>query len=610
MNENDEFLALSLAPKRLPKGHTITALTQATRRWLKKVSGGVCGLDAVEPEGLEVIPHSFLMHDRARWRGQACEAAIIRTRLALLGELSRANVKVVDRLDRSRMMVCEQMDVHTGFVLLVDSGGAYQLGVSKPWYKHGDFIDNNELFEQLDGERQELIEHGFVQIDKNVYLERVRQPILRTLLLDAECLQDVAAIVALYTASSSQRKNMAACTERTRKVLAVAIMRELEHRGATLPMKPLYSLPREMRNMQSLFVTMREDSELTVDSDNGIVHSAQMASAKARVIEESGRQQVLFFDTNLVKKSSGKPDALLAVRLDEDQTSTLDALVKAIELLDVDPAVLEHLPRVCAGIFSAAQRDKSLKFNHPGTFWDTESGWRLCKIVGFNPQNARHRKRIQDVRKVLERITLHREIVERDKSGARRVGTWRGPLLAAGADEIELTTFEREGLSHQHTLSSWSIAKSLWDMVLFEDEGGTPAFMSLDFRVFELDERSSIPFNLYWTLINRAYMSHYARHPEDTLDDAGRFSLKLQTLYHWGGLEGRFDRLNRFEKKLRESLGRMVECGLLLDWTLPDDVTTFETYLQQRLHVTFAQEQLRSLQRFVPSSPAPAGALS
>ena len=33
----------------------------------------------------------------------------------------------------------------------------------------------------------------------------------------------------------------------------------------------------------------------------------------------------------------------------------------------------------------------------------------------------------------------------------------------------------------------------------------------LDERAFELDDSSSTPFNLYWTLVNRAYMSHYTR---------------------------------------------------------------------------------------------------
>lgn len=210
-------------------------------------------------------------------------------------------------------------------------------------------------------------------------------------------------------------------------------------------------------------------------------------------------------------RGGDRPDTFLSLEAASKHVSAVNALVSAFEQLDIDANVLEDVPRVVAGMFSVAQRDRQLNLDWPGMFWDTESGKRLCTVVGLNPENKRHRQRIQQVRRALCKIRLHREVFASSSSGKKARVSWEGHLLQESGDTLKLEEFHADGLGKRHTFKAYRLAKPLWDMVCSSQEGGTPAFMALDERAFELDDSSSTPFNLYWTLVNRAYMSHYTR---------------------------------------------------------------------------------------------------
>ncbi len=152
-------------------------------------------------------------------------------------------------------------------------------------------------------------------------------------------------------------------------------------------------------------------------------------------------------------------------------------------------------------------------------------------------------------------------------------------------------------MSLHYTFKAWSIAKVLWDMVTPKESGGTPSYMSLDERAFRLDDRSSIPFNIYWTLINRAYM--------DRLAADGSLTISIKVIYEWSGLEGRFGRPHALSKKLRECFDLMVEHGLLRTWRcdaiMPDSSgLLFEDLLEETIVITFGQAQLESLEHLLP----------
>ena len=452
---------------------------------------------------------------------------------------------------------------------------------------------------QIGPSAEALRQAGFVQIPRLTYLERGAHSGHPPDLADAGTEQtlDAAAMLALYTASRSERVEIGALTEKLRQMLNVAMLGCLERQGTAVPMKPLYSLPREANNIQAFLVSRAE--ELEVDEEESVIRGP-LKNARVKVAKSSsGQQQLLFFDRDLVVKDSGARDTFVSVRLEDQHTGALDALIKAIEQLDIDPNVLEHLPRVCAGIFSAAQRDRRLKFNWPGTFWDTEAGSRLCRICGFDPENKRHRKRIQDVRKVLETIILHREVRGRDASGRTADIAWSGPLIEARKAELTLRVEHREGMSEHHTFQSWSIARELWEMVLPETDGGTPAFMVIDQRAFQLSERTSRPFNLYWTLINRAYMGSYTSVEADRVSGEGRFCPKLGTLYNWSGLEASYQRPSRLKRFFRETLELMVQHGLLREWSCEaldsGARVTSDELRDTRVEVVFSSKQLDSL---------------
>lgn len=614
---NSKFLMEMAKGRRdLPQSYTVTGLRTRTRDWFKRhdhfepPEALMQGIEQ-EPEqarDLLTVPLGFLYHEHERWSEKESFRQTVYTRRAeLLTELSMMHLRAAERRHRALALVLDQVNFFTGWEQLCHGESMYQLGAQRPWWRPGHFVETERMRDSLKGDETALRESGFVQVPREVYLERVRIPIIRLMLVTSQdCMVDVAGIIALYTASRQERQGMAQLTEDLRQTLHLSVLSRLERQGSAIPMKPLYSLPRESHNLSAFFVSRKRDA-LEVDSEKGVIRG-ELRGARVKVTEDrDGEQQLLFFDADLVNKESGSGDAFISIRLEEKQSAALDALMKGIEQLDIDPNVLEHLPRITAGIFAAAQRDRKQKFSWPGTFWDTSAGARLCRIIGFDPENKRHRKRIQDARKILETIILHREIRSRDASGKKVTMTWSGPLIEARKGELKLRIEDREGMSEQHRYQSWSIARELWEMVEPEIGGGAPAFMILDQRAFQLSDRSSRPFNIYWTLVNRAYMGAYTKVQEDRVKPDGSFSPRIGTVYNWAGLEGR-ERPYRIKQYLREALDAMVVHGLLDRWECEELGSKSNVNLDElklaRLLVVFSADQLTSFQMALISDKA------
>lgn len=519
----------------------------------------------------------------------------------LLRRLVRKNHRLEDRYEAGKRYVAHEVEYFAGWERLQQGSEQFQLAEARPWWRVGDPLLNADLVSNYQGDAQALRREGFERIERDVYLERVRQSVMRHVLADPfhQCPELVWAARAfvLYALPIRmwRQHGVGPLVRRNVTTLVAQCQETLLRQHALLPMKPLYSLPRESNNISTFFISKSRD--FCVDEGHRLIRGP-LDKARVRIIEDDGGQQALFFDRDLVVKRSGGADSYISVELDGSHSDVLGALMRAIESFEIDPNVFEHLPRVCAGMFAAAHRDRRLQFNYPGTFWDTSSGYRLCRIIGFNPDNHRHRKRIQDVRQVLETFILHREIRGRDERGNRIDMKWSGPIIEARKAKLELNLEAREGLSEQHTFQSWTIAKELWDMTLLEDDGGAPAFMILDEKAFHLDERSSLPFNLYWTLINRAYMGNYTSVNEDRVGDDGSFSPRLGVLYDWAGMERSYIKIRRMKRRFRRAFDLMVQGGLLLSWECPEldpehDIS-FEALRHARIRTRFSSDQLEN----------------
>lgn len=615
--EKPQFLEMALGIKPLPKGYGVTTLSVKTREYLR--ARAVKAGDFTTPnKDLVRIPSSYIeapFHG-AREAGTNSPLArqVLQTRLRVLELLCTANVKSEARRARAFSLARDELKFFVQIDHAVAMGGLHQFGQEHAWWKPGALAENEQHVEDLlarAGASNALLKrNGFIQISGTEYARRIWKEAAQDTLTfqKPDELTYLAAIIALYTASRSERGDMEKLLERLRQDLVRALLTEMHAYTIKVPMAPLYSLPREARALSMFFISREKAKEsLLIDQDNQNIRPVDHPNMIAKVTRRKQDEQLslLFTQRELAKRKGNENLIQLELtphpgpRGDHETVDVLAELIRGIEQLDVDEATLEHVPRVCAGMFSAAQHDRRLSFNWPGTFWDTNSGRRLCGIIGFDPDNKRHRIRVQNVRDLLEEIILHRDIYKTSVHGVRQKARWVGPIIEKRAAMITLEEEHREGFSQHNTFCSWSIAKELWDMVIPEEEGGTPSFMKIDERAFLLDEKSSVPFNLYWTLINRAYMGSYTNSPPDQVNERGVFSPKIGTLCKWSGLEGRFVRPDRLKKKFREAFDKMKAQGLLTYWkceALDDDSSlTYEKLLDERIEVGLCKEQLDSL---------------
>jgi len=627
------YIKLACQNEELPSRYSTRSLTMLTRKLIKtyqrklddlttillsnaplpitsKTSSSRRDLGEEEHTHYMLILRSYLAQELDFWHAQNLHKDILSGRIELLRTLSVSTRSSHDRRAQAVEQVLEQVDLFSGWRRLLIDGDRFQLGDPEPWWRPGEFLQN-----EIDRENflkkgiKDIEKAGFFRVSREQYLSRVRTSIIRTLTSSSEYMLGPASLITLYTIARQERSEIAHRTRQLQSLLFSRTHVELREHSTPVPLQPLYSLPREMRNLGSFFVSAPDLEKLPVDStETRMVHPESGASSKLHE-----QQSLLFYDKSLVSRQSQRPDQFIEVQLDAQAPTVLDALIQAMENFQIEESTFVHLPRIAAGFFNAAMRDRTHNFSTEGTFWDTQSGKRLCQIIGFNPDNKRHRKRVQDARAILERVILHREIVEiKDDGKSYRKVAWRGPLIEPRKEELSVEIGTSEGITAHSTLQSWQIAGALWNMVKPRLEGGAPSFMALDERAFELDESDSIPFNVYWTLINRSYISK--------LDRSGSVEISVDTFYKWSGLEGKHQRTNRLRKTLADIFDRMVDLGLLSAWSSDvfdsDRSMAFQSFLDGKVKLTFSYSHLRTLEHLLPEDhdllmePYPKGALS
>lgn len=541
------------------------------------------------------------------WRMEAIPASAratsLRERHALLGVLVKKHQTLAQRFGQGVEHVERRVEYFSGFYHALEQGDEWQLGASKPWWKPSmDFVLDPDWIASAND--QELREQGYEQIHPDVYLERARITLIaESLTLPAIPEIDWAAhVIVLCTRSirDIRKWGMSRLVQRTRSELIQRCQQSLAQQHALIPMKPLFSLPRESNNISTFLFSRPNKLELKGETviegplDSAIVQIARREPGRTSNTNDE-QLELVFGDRVMLAGSDGR--TVMTLTIESTQTDPIALLTSAAEQLDIHRGMLEHLPRVCAGMFTAAKRDRSLGFDHDGAFWDTESGTRLCRICGLNDSNWRHRNIVQQIRQLLEQLKLHREVRKVDEHGRQIKARISGPIIVPQPKELELEINPREGITSKTSYRSWLIDSALWDMTSSHAEGGAPAYMMIDARAFQLDDSSSTPFNLYWTLINRAYMGAYSSVPGERLESDGVFAPKLSTLYEWSGMERGYRKVKRIREQFVDAFERMFEAGLIEQWSC-DDLTndstiSFEELMTRRVEVRFPEAQLR-----------------
>lgn len=564
--------------------HARVAMESAARGLLKlsnaELLGCVAPADSAEETVLAQLTYG--VHELPDGLPQEPVWRLIDHRRQLLRILiDKGNHKQAQRQKRAIQFVGECADVLMGYELLCASA-LYQFAEPQPWWRDDDEFTRNERFVEEHRHDPERLERSmFERVSPERYRSASREVLLRALLLHNV---ELGALIHFYTAEIHSQSARRDELNEIMDALLATLPRSRRGSYTALPMLPLYSLPRESRNIYRLVVAKPNDLKIndigTLKIDN--------STARAKM---QGEDQLVLFDTSMVLKRSGSPDAYISIELERPEESVMHALTAAIEQLGIEAHMLEHIPRIVAGIFTAARLDQDKDFTHEGAFWDTHSGRRLCKLIGFDPDNHKHRARVQHAREILSRVILHREVVSGAKQRRTRVD-WSGPIIQRLQDKIEISVEEREGIADQQVLEAWLVAKELWDMTRPKQSGGMPAFMLIDQRAFLMDASDSTPFNLYWTLINRAYV-------DQAITAEGKFAVKLATLYEWAGLEHQPARSTpgRLSKQILKALEKMMEVGLITRWRCDDlgvSRSTFAKLAEATLEVQFDEAQLRT----------------
>lgn len=478
-------------------------------------------------------------------------------------------VKKKKRLDQRRELgleyVVNHVDYFCGWPRLIARTEFYQLGDEFPWYKEVALGTLLRDVREWSNEPEQLEARGYVRVSQEVYRAQAQRAImlevLKTLTAPIDELSWLAHVLVLFT-SKVKRWGQDGYDPGTLVASELSILTEAlqEQIGSVqytrVPMR-LYQLPRHARVLSSVYVSCHKRELFDPLPHNS--WSAWSKDTGVRFVESTAdtEQLALFYDTDLIRS---KQSTYMSIELENIEDDPIGSLVRAIERYPISNASsFEHLPRVLTGMFAAANRD-----GLGGMFWDTKSGRRLCTLIGFDPENKRHRKRVQDARMILEAFTLHRQFQQRTSNGDTQMLKMSGPLIYSRPNKtLELTLDQREGMSQHHEFMAWSIDEHLWKATLNASAGGTPAFMLIDKRAFGLD--SSLAFNLYWTLINRAYVSSQ-KSPTQGVDARGEFATRLGVLYDWSGVDSPALRMGRMRNAFREAFKAMTDLGLLLGW--------------------------------------------
>ncbi len=361
-----------------------------------------------------------------------------------------------------------------------------------------------------------------------------------------------------------------------------------------LPHGPMSTLTRESTNLGTL---VRDGT-------------ADWRSAGAKYhADEDGRQLALVFDKKFVLKGNEVDDTYMQLPLEGQLDGGLDAVgalthvlmrqyqdtIKKSSSASQIAKFTEDIPRVVAGMFLVATRDTQLSFLHNGEFVDSESAVRLTEVVGLDASQKRCRDRVAAVRGMLESIELSRSV--RGENGASV--TWTGPIIQRLKDKVDASAKLPDGLGRaRKRLGVWRIAPELWRMQ--DPEGKSASFMLLDHRAFSLDTRTSKPFNLYWTIIQRAYNARRADEDVDRFDAEGAFSPTVRSLYMLSGIDGKSDEDNpkRVRSNLKELFDRLVENDLIEDYdqsVFTSAGSSLQHDLNRRVAITLPHSVLRYL---------------
>lgn len=522
-----------------------------------------------------------------------------------LQKMVRKNSRLAKRRGLALGLVDEYALYFGGWDRLCSLARDYQLDKSMPWFAPVSVLQIMRDVRQAQGSTAQLEACGYVQLDQTEYRFRIRDAVVATELSRADAtlfeLRWFAYTLALFTSNAAhlQRTPDAATQIATEELsmLRQTMVRRFEKATFLRVPMALYQLNRHRRVLSSVYLTCKKPEEFeSIESDGQA--EITLPERGVRVIQKSSRKQpgqrqlAMFVDDMTLE--SERYRSFFSVPLQEVPGDPIASLIATIKEYPIGKQKhLEHLPRVVAGIFAAAHRDRAMNLRYDlvadGVFWDTDSGKRLCQLIGFNPNNHKHLARITSVRALLEKFTLHRQFQQLDETGTWVSLNVSSPIIQPTATELNLSVTTIEGLSSRHTWKAWRIEEALWKSTLDEKQGGAPAFMLIDERAFRLD--SPAAFNLYWTLINRAYFAlrGSARAGADVKD--AEFRERIGVLYDWSGMERAKSRVQRERVQLAEALDEMQRHQLIESWSC-DALDTSVKNLE-RAELTQAQLSVR-----------------
>ncbi|MEM1347605.1 MAG: hypothetical protein AAGI01_03550 [Myxococcota bacterium] len=512
-------------------------------------------------------------------------------RRALWQQLTLKKCSLETRRDRAVDHLVEHIELYSGWRELVwraEEGGAdeHALGAELVWWRFGPFEtvrQRKRLLEQRAPSKrlsEEFEAAGFQPFSQHDYREQVRVELIEELLAASSSqnngvLDHLARIILFMTTphqvlTAELFEGVYLLEEDTRALVRRALRQWRKDHAPTmvaLPRDPLATLTRETNNLGRQLA-----GERSAPGSRGIKYHRDL---------ETGQMSLLSYDAKLVLKGTKVPDTYIKIPMEvregrqptngSELSSLLEILHEAKELTRTQRQhFLRDAPRVIAGMFLAAERDQALGGAYgvkPGEFLESETAYRLTDLIGLE-RRSRHTKRVIFVRDWLTRIHLTRTVDRLDHRGKRERIRWSAPIVQRLADEIEVERSMPDGLgSVRSKVHIWRLADALWRMRT--RDSGVAAFMLVDERAFALSTETSDPFNLYWTIIQRAYKGSVTRVEDDKVRPDGVFSPKIATLYEWSGMASTSLERNpsRIRERMRDYLSLMVSKGLLLDWS-------------------------------------------
>jgi hypothetical protein len=344
----------------------------------------------------------------------------------------------------------------------------------------------------------------------------------------------------------------AAITETKAAVVARWGARVPTVRMVSVPHGVLSTLPKEMRNVSA---ALHEDMATSIGAafklKPGSKAEPAILSADSKLVLTSGgaRSHQSVIEVPVTGDLTGQVGTLEPMALLTSQILEIvrGGITKGRQLENMT----RDIPRVVAGMFLAAAEDRD-RVQVSGQFLDSDTGLRLAKITGLNYRQGRDLARVQRVRELLTRIKFIRSIERFDPLTRKKERIdWNTPLIQRMADEVVATYSKPDDLEFAKSeLGVWLIAPRLWDMT--QPHSDHARFMFLDERAFGLNPNSGA-FNLYWTIVQRAYNALRTNVPSDKFSAQGEFSPKLETLYYWSGSQQLSHRLRARDQLINRS---------------------------------------------------------